>query len=84
MAPPLVEVADAPEGIIEIKVRDHWGARIGFYQISADDLDTELVDALKAWQARHTHCLISRSPAVDLTSPPEPPAGPLRYSESSP
>lgn len=84
MAPPLVEVADAPDGLIEIKVRDHWGARIGFHQIKADDLDVELVDALKAWQSRHSHCCLSLSPEVALTSPPEPAAGPLRYSESSP
>lgn len=84
MVPPLVEVADAPEGIIEIKVRDHWGARIGLYQISADDLDKELVDALKAWQARHTHCTVSRTPAVGQTAPQGPPVRPLRYSESSP
>ena len=84
MAPPLVEVSDAPPGLIEIKVRDHWGARIGFHQINADDLDVELVDALKAWQARHSHCGISRSPSVDLSAPPEPLAGPQRYSESSP
>jgi hypothetical protein len=53
--PPLVEVSDAPEGLIEIKVRDHWGARIGFFQATVPDLDTEVVDALKAWQARHAH-----------------------------
>lgn len=52
--PPLVEVADAPPGLIEIKIRP-GGARIGFFQASASDLDTEVVDALKAWQSRHAH-----------------------------
>ena len=55
MIPPLVEVSDAPPGLIEIKVRDAGGARIGFFQASAPDLDTEMVDALKAWQGRHSH-----------------------------
>jgi hypothetical protein len=52
---PLVEVADAPSGLLEIKVRDSRGNRIGFFQASDTDLDTEVVDALKAWQSRHTH-----------------------------
>jgi hypothetical protein len=52
---PLVEVADPPDGLTEIKIRDARGTRIGFFQVSAADLDTEVVDALKAWQARHTH-----------------------------
>lgn len=64
--PPLVEVADAPKGLVEIKVRDHWGTRIGFHQINADDLDAKLVDALKAWQGRHSHCCVSRPPSADL------------------
>ena len=55
MTPPLVEVSDAPPGLIEIKIRDSKGARIGFFQASATDLDTEVVDALKAWQGRHPH-----------------------------
>jgi hypothetical protein len=53
--PPLVEVSDAPPGLIEIKIRDSKGARIGFFQATAADLDTEMVDALKAWQGRHAH-----------------------------
>lgn len=52
---PLVEVADAPSGLLEIKVRDSRGNRIGFFQVSDTDLDTEVVDALKAWQSRHAH-----------------------------
>lgn len=55
MVSPLVEVSDAPPGLIEIKIRDSKGARIGFFQASATDLDTEVVDALKAWQGRHSH-----------------------------
>lgn len=81
MVPPLVEVADSPEGLIEIKVRDAWGARIGLLQASADDLDEELVTALKAWQGRHSHCCISRNPRE---GPSHPEAGPLRRTESSP
>jgi hypothetical protein len=53
--PPLVEVADAPKDLVEIKIRDSEGLRIGFFQVRADDLDTEVVDALKAWQSRHAH-----------------------------
>jgi hypothetical protein len=55
LAQPLVEVADPPSGLTEIKIRDARGTRIGFFQASAPDLDTEVVDALKAWQARHAH-----------------------------
>ena len=84
MRPPLVEVADSPEGLLEIKVRDSWGVRIGFFQVRADDLDPEIIEALKAWQARHTHCGISRSPTEALTSRSVPPAGLLLRSESSP
>ena len=84
MAPPLVEVADAPEGLVEIKVRDYWGARIGFHQIKADDLDVELIEALKAWQGRHSHFAISLSPAVDPTAQQELLADHPRCSESSP
>ena len=55
MSEPLVEVSDAPPGLIEIKIRDSKGARIGFLQASAGDLDTEVIEALKAWQGRHSH-----------------------------
>ena len=55
LAQPLVEVSDAPYGLTEIKIRDAEGLRIGFFQASISDLDTEVVDALKAWQSRHTH-----------------------------
>ena len=54
-AQPLVEVADAPADLTEIKIRDSEGLRIGFFQATTVDLDTEVVDALKAWQSRHTH-----------------------------
>ena len=55
MMPPLVEVSDAPPGLIEIKIRDSKGARIGFFQVSASDVDTDVIEALKAWQGRHSH-----------------------------
>jgi len=51
----LVEVSDAPLGLVELKVRDSRGVRIGFMQVSQADLDDELVDALIDWQARHSH-----------------------------
>lgn len=84
MAFPLVEVADAPEGLVEIKVRDYWGLRIGFHQIRADDLDAKLIEDLKSWQARHAHCVVSLVPGADLIPPSEPLAGRPRCSESSP
>lgn len=59
---PVVEVADAPHGLVELKVRDSHGVRIGFCQVAADDLDDELVDALTAWQHRHTHGLLTLMP----------------------
>lgn len=52
---PIVEVADAPSGLTELKVRDSKGTRIGFFQVSARDLDDELMEALHDWQARHAH-----------------------------
>lgn len=52
---PLVEVADPPSGLCELKVRDSQGHRIGFFQISGADLDDELMEALHDWQARHAH-----------------------------
>lgn len=52
---PVVEVADAARGLIELKVKDSRGARIGFFQIASSDMDDELLDALKDWQARHSH-----------------------------
>lgn len=55
MAPILVEVSDSPEGLVELKVRDSNGVRIGFFQVSEDDLDDELVADIKAWQIRHAH-----------------------------
>ena len=55
MTPTLVEVSDAPEGLTEIKVKDSRGHRIGFFQVSAGDMDDELMDALVDWQSRHTH-----------------------------
>jgi hypothetical protein len=56
---PLVEVANPPEGLTEIKIRDARGTRIGFFQLATADLDREVVNALKAWQARHAHELTS-------------------------
>lgn len=55
MAPPIVEVADAPQGLTEIKVRDSKGVRIGLFQVSAKDMDDALAEAIVAWQARHAH-----------------------------
>jgi hypothetical protein len=52
---PIVEVSDAPRGWTEIKIRDSRGNRIGFFQASAADMDDELADAFRAWQARHAH-----------------------------
>ena len=69
LTPPLVQVSDAPVGLIEIKIRDSNGARILFLQASASDLDAELVDALKAWQGRHSHrSLTLVPPSVSLVS----------------
>lgn len=51
----IVEAADAPSGLTEIKIRDSRGVRIGFFQASASDMDDELADALEAWQERHAH-----------------------------
>lgn len=55
IVPPLVEIADAPDGLVEMKAKDSLGHRIGFFQVSASDLDDELVDALLSWQSRHSH-----------------------------
>lgn len=55
IVPPIVEVTDAPHGLVELKVRDCRGARIGFFQASDSDLDDELTDALLAWAQRHSH-----------------------------
>jgi len=58
---PVVECLDAPDGLTELKVRDSKGNRIGFFQVSARDLDNELCDDLMAWQARHAHAGASLS-----------------------
>jgi hypothetical protein len=49
----VVEVADPPAGLVELKVRDWEGNRIAFLQVKADLYDDGLVDALTQWQARH-------------------------------
>lgn len=54
IAPPLVEMDDSPEGLIEMKAKDSRGIRIGFFQVSASEIDDQLVDDLLAWQARHS------------------------------
>lgn len=64
MVAPLVEVSDAPPGLIEIKIRDSKGVRLGFFQVSATDLDTEVIDALKAWQVRHSHRRLTLLPSA--------------------
>lgn len=53
--PPVVEVADAARGLIELKVKDSRGTRIGFFQIATSDMDDELMEALMDWQTRHCH-----------------------------
>ena len=53
--PPIVEVADSPDGLMELKIRDSRGNRIGFFQMAADCLDDELEEALRDWQARHAN-----------------------------
>lgn len=55
MAPPIVEAADAPQGLTEIKVRDSKGHRIGLFQVSSKDMDDELAEAITEWQERHAH-----------------------------
>lgn len=52
---PLAEEGNPPSGLREIKVRDSQGARIGSLQVSAADLDDELIEDLRAWQSRHAH-----------------------------
>ena len=58
----IVEAADAPSGLTEIKIRDSSGVRIGFFQASEADMDDELADAFKAWQARHSHRTLTLMP----------------------
>lgn len=55
LIPPVVEIADAARGLIELKVKDSRGARIGFFQIAASDMDDELMEDLQDWQQRHCH-----------------------------
>lgn len=55
MNSPIVEVADAPQGLTEIKVRDSKGHRIGLFQVSSKHMDDEFAAAIVAWQARHDH-----------------------------
>jgi hypothetical protein len=52
--PPLVETADPPEGLLEIKIRDSRGNRIGLFQVDAAYIDNQITNALKAWEARHS------------------------------
>ena len=52
---PVVQVTDAPSGLVEFKIRDSRGARIALIQVSAADLDDELMEALHDWQERHAH-----------------------------
>lgn len=64
--PPLVEVTDAPAGLVELKIRDCRGTRIGFCQVAASDVDDELIDGLVAWAQRHSH----RISLVSASQPP--------------
>lgn len=50
----LVEIADASDGLVEMKARDARGVRIGFFQVAESELDDQLIDDLLAWQARHS------------------------------
>lgn len=52
---PVIRVIDSPEGLTEFKIRDSLGHRIALLQVSAVDLDDELMEALHDWQARHAH-----------------------------
>lgn len=52
---PVVRITDAPKGLIEFRIRDSKGARIALLQLSADDMDDELMEALHDWQERHAH-----------------------------
>lgn len=52
---PVVQVSDAPSGLLEIKVRDSQGNRMGFFQIAAAEVDDQLLEDLHDWQARHSH-----------------------------
>jgi hypothetical protein len=52
---PVVQVTDAPLGLVEFKIRDSRGKRLALLQVSAADLDDELMEALHDWQARHAH-----------------------------
>ena len=52
---PVVHTLDPPSGLHELKVRDSEGNRIGFFQISASEMDDELLEALHDWQGRHSH-----------------------------
>jgi hypothetical protein len=52
---PLAEMANPPSGLYEIKARDSRGNWIGFFQISRAELDDDLIEDLRAWQARHAH-----------------------------
>lgn len=51
----IVEASDPASGLTEIKIRDSKGIRIGFFQAAAADMDDQLADDLRAWQARHAH-----------------------------
>lgn len=51
--PGVVEVADAPRGLTEIKVKNSNGVRIGFCQFDSSCMDDELKADLKRWQTRH-------------------------------
>lgn len=50
---PVVRAIDSPEGLVEYKVRNANGVRIGFFQISASAMDDTLLEAMHDWQARH-------------------------------
>lgn len=53
MTPPVTTVGDAPEGMVELKVKNAMGRRIGLHQIDAECMDDELMVAIKSWQLRH-------------------------------
>lgn len=53
MTPPVTTVGDAPEGLVELKVKNALGGRIGFFQVDASAIDDELRSDIRRWQVRH-------------------------------
>lgn len=58
---PLVSITDAPAGLQELKVKDSQGKRIGFFQVTASEMDDQLLEDLHDRQARHAHAAANLS-----------------------